>query len=197
MRTTTGADCQTGRNIEQKFRCHDLEAARTSALVAGAVQAETMHQRDVYFRAARGRLKMRWIESDLYGRSCELIGYDRVDEDGERACSYHIVPVSEPARLEALLSAVMVVRAVVNKRRRLLMAGNLRIHLDEVEGLGSFVEFEAVLGPCDDENESRARVVRWRRVLELREPVPVSYVDLLDNQGSAGDVPYRRAEANL
>jgi predicted adenylyl cyclase CyaB len=40
---------------------------------------------------------------------------------------------------------------VVEKHREIYLYRNVRIHLDEVRGLGSFLEFEAVLGPGVDQ----------------------------------------------
>ena len=187
------------RNVEQKFRCADLEAARAAALAAGAVHAETMVQRDIYFRVPRGRLKLRTIESDVHGQSSELIAYNRPDGEGERTCNYQIVRVSDSQSqgIESLLAAVLDVRVIVNKRRRLLLSDNLRIHLDEVDGMGSFVEFEAVLGPGDSEDGGRREVARWRTLLGLQEPVAVSYVDLMEGQSEAPSHPSSRREANL
>ena len=185
------------RNVEQKFRCGDLEVARATALAAGAALVETMSQRDVYFHVERGRLKLRMIESDVHGTSSELIAYNRPDGEGERACNYQIVEVSDPHGVEALLAMALSVRAMVSKRRRLLLSGNLRIHLDEVEGLGSFVEFEAVLGPGYDESAGRRQIALWRARLGLSDPVAVSYVDLLESQAGAALAPAVSAPANV
>jgi predicted adenylyl cyclase CyaB len=41
----------------------------------------------------------------------------------------------------------------VRKRRSLYQMGQTRIHLPEVEGLGTFLELEVVLGPGQGEHE--------------------------------------------
>ena len=51
---------------------------------------------------------------------------------------------------------------VVSKRRRLFLWEGVRIHLDEVEGLGSFVEFEAVLPDAGDLAGAHAKMPRLR-----------------------------------
>jgi len=192
---TTAA--QPRRNVEQKFRCGDLKAARAAALDAGAVQVQTLRQRDIYFHAQRGRLKLRSIESDLHTTASELIAYQRPDGEAERTCTYHILPVTQPQRVEVLLGAVLGIRAIVRKSRRLLMSDSLRIHLDEVEELGSFVEFEAVLGPGHEEPEGRRLIAVWRALLGLSDSVPVSYVDLLESQSGAALAPAAAAPANV
>ncbi len=53
--------------------------------------------------------------------------------------------VSSPGRLRELLGRALGVIGTVEKTRRLFMFHHVRIHLDEVEELGSFIELEAVL----------------------------------------------------
>ena len=47
------------------------------------------------------------------------------------------------------LAGVLKTRGVVTKRREVFLIGRTRVHLDDVKGLGTFVELEVVLG--DDE----------------------------------------------
>jgi len=69
----------------------------------------------------------------------------------------------------------------VEKRRRLLLHENVRIHIDEVEGLGSFLELEAVAAPDSDLSTEQDRVSRLRAALEVGDDslVAGSYSDLL------------------
>ena len=129
------------QNIEIKYRCADLRAVEAAALDFGAVDHGLLVQRDTYFRCASGRLKLREIE----GASAELIGYHRPDAAEARASDYTVVKVADAAGILAALTATLGVVNVVAKRRRLLLWENVRIHLDEVEGLGTFAEFESVM----------------------------------------------------
>jgi predicted adenylyl cyclase CyaB len=81
-----------------------------------------------------------------------------------------------------LLSAAMGVRAVVRKRRTLLMLDNIRIHLDEVDRLGAFVEFEAVLDATQDPHANTERVRSLVAALELPpdDAITTSYGDLIE-----------------
>lgn len=175
------------RNIELKARCADLEAAAAAAEAHGARFVRVEDQRDTFFPAPRGRLKLRertWREGhDQRDMSdAELIAYERADVGGTRESRYRVVPVIEAAALTAALAAACGLRGVVVKRRALWMWHNVRIHLDAVEGLGSFVEFEAVLGAEDDEAEGHQRVAALQRALGLADAaiVPVAYADLLE-----------------
>jgi homotetrameric cytidine deaminase len=64
----------------------------------------------------------------------------------------------------------------------------VRIHLDEVRGLGSFVELEAVAQPGSDLARERAQVARLRDALDIRDDALVegSYADALRG-GPAAD----------
>ena len=173
-----------GLNLEQKFQCDNLGLTLQAALEGGAEPADVLVQRDVYFRAAIGRLKLRLVNAEHGPPAAQLIAYDRPDGAIERLCTYLLVPVTRPLELEAALTASLGVRATVCKRRRLLMSRNTRLHFDEVEGLGTFVEFEAVLGPGDTREDAHAQIARWRTLLGLVEPVPRSYVDLLEERSA-------------
>jgi homotetrameric cytidine deaminase len=141
----------------------------------GAVDQGTLRQTDTYFAARRGRLKLRSQE----GAVGELIAYRRPDSAEAAESTYVRVPASESV-LEALDSALGTT-VVVSKRRQLFLWEGVRIHLDEVEGLGSFVEFEAVLPDAGDLETARAKVARLRSELGIEDDalVPVGYSDLL------------------
>src|SRR5215210_3463673 len=134
---------EASRNVELK--AHDPDPARTleRALAAGAEDRGLLRQRDTYFAVARGRLKLR--EEEPGGAT--LIAYERPDDASERVSSYRLVPVPEPEPLRAALAAASGVSVVVVNRRRLLRWETVRIQLDDVEGLGAFLELEAVAGP--------------------------------------------------
>jgi len=142
------------RNIELKARLADLEAARKTAEALATKRLGVQHQIDTYFHCRRGRLKLRQIN----GLSAELVWYARPDEPGPKASDYLQVPVSNPETLKAALSAGLGVRAIVDKRREIFLWHNVRIHLDQVAGLGTFLELESVLGPTVSEDRGRAQL---------------------------------------
>jgi homotetrameric cytidine deaminase len=156
------------RNLEIKAR--DADPARTlqAALDLGAEDRGELTQRDTYFAGARGRLKLR----EQTPGEAELIQYRRPDEDGPRLSEFRVVPAA--AELREALEAALGTLAVVEKRRRLLIADGVRIHLDDVDGLGTFVELEA---PEDGDQE--AKVERLTEALAIGEPIPGSYSDLV------------------
>lgn len=169
------------RNIEIKLRVDDWEALLPRLRVhPGVHDRGHLDQRDVFFRCARGRLKLRLIS----GAPAQLIHYARADAAAWRASDYTIVETADGDNLCTLLEEVLGRRGEVRKRRHLYVIDNLRIHLDEVEGLGRFVEIEAVVDTAHDESACRHRAGQLLHALGLAGARTESraYIDLLESQ---------------
>ncbi len=147
-------------NIEIKARCADLREATRIARRLGARPLGIERQRDTYFglplsRAAAGarlKLRERWPAANQRATaassstSAQLIPYARPSIAGPKRSRYAVIPVEEPHMVRSLLSDMLGVVKVVDKRRTVFLLDNVRIHLDRVRGLGTFLEFEAVVG---------------------------------------------------
>jgi predicted adenylyl cyclase CyaB len=165
-------------NVEIKARCADLAALRARVERIATARVGVDHQRDTYFRTRAGRLKLR--ESSLSGG--QLIPYLRPDAAGPRRADYRVIPVPDPEATRRLLADLLGVHREVRKRREIFLVENVRVHLDEVEGLGAFLELEAVFdGSAEAEPAERARVDRLLAELGIREAdlVPTSYEALV------------------
>jgi homotetrameric cytidine deaminase len=164
-------------NVELKARDPNPEVTAARCLNLGAVSAGTLTQRDVYFQTRHGRLKLRTQDEG----GSELIAYRRPDATEASESTYVRAAVSES--VSEALDAALGMTVVVPKRRRLYLWEGVRIHLDEVEGLGSFIEFEAVLPDAGDLETARAKVARLRSELGIEDDalVSVGYADLLLN----------------
>jgi len=169
------------RNLEAKFRLDNLALAEERARKAGYERRAILHQRDTFFVVPNGKLKLR-EEND----PAKLIFYRRKESGPLRLSSYDIVVVAEPAATREMLSAALGVLAVVTKERTLFKRGNIRLHLDRVEGLGDFGEIEAVIASGDDPERSRAAVDELLTTLEVdsRGLIDVSYFELQLNRDS-------------
>jgi predicted adenylyl cyclase CyaB len=164
-------------NVEIKARARDpAELYRRAADLSGG-PAEQIAQEDVVFPVPQGRLKLR-VFSPERG---ELIAYRRDDRPAAKTSEYAITPTQDPASLRATLAAALGVQIVVRKQRRLFRVGQTRVHLDEVEGLGAFVELEYVLRPGEDRGRGAAEIARLMRRLDIRDEdlVATAYADLL------------------
>ncbi len=165
------------RNIELKIRDLDSEQSLVICESLGAEARGTLRQRDTYFQVAHGRLKLREEE----GATAQLIAYERSNLAEPRESSYRIVPAEDSDGLKAALAETLGVRVTVAKRRRLFLWEGVRIHLDRVEGLGDFIEFEAVVadeGLDRDGAEKRVEDLRRAFALEADQLVGESYCDL-------------------
>ncbi len=179
------------RNIELKVPFTLTPQRRAVLDRLGARLQATLRQTDTYFHCSTGRLKLRQIvESSADGReraSAELIGYCRADDAGFRSSDYAVSPVGDASSMLAVLSAALGLRCVVRKRRDVLLCHNVRIHLDDVEGLGTFLEFEAVVDPLDsgefaDEALSSDRLATLCAALEINpaQAIAGSYSDMVE-----------------
>jgi predicted adenylyl cyclase CyaB len=95
---------------------------------------------------------------------------------------YRIVAVPDPAELKAALTDTLGIRVEVRKARRLFLWEGVRIHLDQVEGLGSFIEFEGV-ATADTEADGFVPLLidlRRRFGIEDDDLPAVSYSDLVE-----------------
>ena len=167
----------SSRNLEIKAQDPDPPRTLEVALELGEDRG-VLEQRDTYFHAVTGRLKLR----ETAGAHAELIAYARADLAGPKVSHYRLVPVYDPAALSAALGAALGVRGVVEKRRRLVVWRNVRIHLDEVAGLGRFVELEAVAASSGGLEAEREKVDELRRALGIADDrllVPRGYAELL------------------
>jgi len=151
------------RNVELKAT--DPHPQRSLEVVRGlgAEDQGVLHQRDTYFRVPSGRLKLR--EQEPGGAS--LVQYDRVDAAEARESRYRLVPVSDPAETREALEAALGTLAVVEKDRHLLLWEGVRIHLDDVVGLGSFIELEGVAAEGSDLLSELERVTQLTEALDI------------------------------
>jgi predicted adenylyl cyclase CyaB len=165
-------------NIEIKARATDLDRIAARARDLGGGPETLIIQEDVFFRVADGKLKLR-IFPDGTG---QLIRYRRASGTEPRPSDYTIAPTTDPAALRSILSDVLGQTAVVKKRRRLILIDQTRVHLDEVEGLGSFVELEVVLRDGQSESEGRTIAADLMTHLGISEDdlLSQSYVDMMD-----------------
>ena len=144
------------RNVELKAADPDPERSLGVCRALGAEDRGVLVQRDTYFRAASGRLKLR--EETPGGAT--LIQYERPDGAQPRVSAYRLVAIADAETARAALTTALGTLCVVEKERHLWLWHGVRIHLDRVRGLGAFVELEAVAAARSDLREERARVAR-------------------------------------
>jgi len=161
------------RNVEWKGELLDPAAAERICEELGAKRIGVLEQRDTYFPVSDGRLKRR----ECTGRSDEWIHYFRDDTSGARRSEYTLHTPEEAAVRFDL--AGLEPWVVVAKQRTLYLHGEVRIHLDRVEKLGTFFELEALVNERQSEVQARQELERLLSALKpaLGAAVASSYSD--------------------
>jgi predicted adenylyl cyclase CyaB len=144
----------------------------------GAEDRGVLLQEDTYFDVPRGRLKLRRERGAL----AHLIAYERPNDSGQKESRYRIVEVEDDLELEAALASALGIKTVVRKARQLFLFKGVRIHLDRVDDLGSFIEFEGVATPEDPDLarfEALLADLRHRLGIQDADLIGGSYCDLV------------------
>ena len=166
-------------NIEIKARARNFDEIRRRAEELSKTSAEVIAQEDTFFRTPAGRLKLRIFAEDRG----QLIYYNRLDQEGPKRSDYHIAHTSDPANLRRVLELAYGIRGVVRKTRYLYLVGQTRVHLDDVDGLGQFMELEVVMreGQSDAEGQAIAEGLMESLGVEKTDLLDGAYMDLLES----------------
>ncbi len=165
-------------NIEIKARVRDFDEIRRRAEELSDTPVEVIPQEDTFFNTSKGRLKLRVLSPD----KGQLIYYTRPDQEGPKRSDYHISLTSDPENLKHVLELAYGIRGVVRKTRYLYLVGQTRVHLDDVEGLGQFMELEVVMrdGQSDTEGQVIAEGLMMALGMERSDLLEGAYMDLLE-----------------
>lgn len=140
--------------VELKARVDSSQEIERRLRAAGACFQTTLHQRDVYFRRVLGRLKLR-IQRP--GRD-QLVWYDRPDRADTKESRIVLTPLPTDHGLEPVLSSALGIRVIVTKTRNVFEWRGTRVHVDDVEGLGAYLEFERTLEPAAPPSSAHAEL---------------------------------------
>ena len=143
---------------------------------SGGRYIATMKQVDTYFNVPKGRLKLREIDD----KESMLVYYERPDQLASKESNYFIYPSADGRALKDILSKSLGIKIEVRKTRELYMIGYTRVHLDEVSGLGQFMELETVI-ENQSENEAKKENLDIISKLEIKgsDMIKNSYSDML------------------
>ncbi len=162
------------KNLELKAKFPNIKRAEDIARAIAESDPEVLEQTDTYYIVPRGRLKQR--ESN--GKQAELIWYDRDEESADRYSVYERVPLDNAPGFIAILKQSLDVDVRVKKHRTVYTWNDCRIHLDLVEQLGPFVEFEVMENHRNDEKERLNFLVEKFGITDL-DIINCSYADLI------------------
>lgn len=164
-------------NVEIKARCSDASFIRNYLLSNGADFKGTDEQTDTYFNVPNGRLKLR--EGNIENN---LIFYERTNQAGPKNSHFHLIKVEDAEGLKEVLTKSNGVKVVVKKKREIYFIKNVKFHIDEVPGLGSFVEIEAGNMTADlSQEELKQQCDFYLKEFRVKQEdlIEVSYSDML------------------
>ena len=166
-------------NIEIKAHVRDFDEIRRRAEQLSNMPVEIIPQEDTFFNISRGRLKLRVLSED----KGQLIYYTRPDREGPKRSDYHISLTPDPKNLKRVLELAYGIRGIVRKTRYLYLVDQTRVHLDDVEGLGQFMELEVVMreGQSDAEAQLIAEGLMAALGVERNDLLEGAYMDLLES----------------
>lgn len=168
------------RNIEIKAQLSYQQyqsAIDLAEELAGKVAQELL-QTDTFFNVPDNRLKLR----EFADSNAELIAYAREDCEDPVASKYFRTTIGQPDQLIDGLALTLGVRGIVKKKRLLFLVGQTRIHLDDVDQLGHFLELEVVLEDqqTDAYGIQIADGLLDRLGVDKGQLVSAAYIDLLE-----------------
>ncbi|XP_078409267.1 uncharacterized protein LOC144687280 [Cetorhinus maximus] len=165
------------RNVEIKAAVRDWNQLMEKAKRLSKSEGVLILQEDTFFNVLKGRLKLR----NLKNGGGQLIFYQRADMDGPKLSDYSISPTADPDGLTVVLSDALGVKGVVKKERWLYMVGQTRIHIDQVHGLGNFMELEVVLSEDQslEEGEAIAQKLMDELGIKKEDLMTGAYMDLI------------------
>jgi len=165
-------------NIEIKARVDDFNSLQHKTEQLSDTPCQVIPQEDTFFNCPQGRIKLRELAPDRG----QVVYYLRQDVTGPKHSEYKIFETNDPAGLKMILAEAYGVRGVVTKVRYLYMTGQTRIHLDDVKGLGKFMELEVVLRPdqSDAEGQAIAENLMHRLGIQEGDLIDTAYMDLME-----------------
>jgi predicted adenylyl cyclase CyaB len=165
-------------NIEIKARVKDLTHLKSRAESLSDTPLQVIPQEDTFFNIPKGRLKLRVLASN----HAQLVWYARADDTGTKRSDYQIHETGDPESMKSILALALGVRGVVRKTRYLYLVGQTRIHLDDVEGLGHFMELEVVIQPgqSDAEGQAIAEDLMTKLGIDSTDLLDGAYMDMIE-----------------
>ena len=168
-------------NVELKARLVSASQAHQVARELSTGSVERQFQLDTYFSCQHGRLLLREIDH----HRGQLIWYQRADQAVARESHYRLVEIDDAGLLRQALGEALGISGKVEKNRTIYWYENVRIHVDEVESLGIFLEFEAVISESCDRVAAVAKLERLSEAFGIgaNDVLTMSYGDMVATEG--------------
>ena len=164
-------------NVEFKAKCYNPEHLFNQLIELKADYKGEDHQIDTYFETTTGRLKLR--EGSI---EKNLIYYNRENLKGSKTSKIILDRPSPDSNIKKILELTNEVKAIVDKKRKILFIDNVKFHIDNVKGLGSFMEVEAIDADGKrTESELKDQCDYYQKLLGINDDdmQSISYSDML------------------
>lgn len=183
-RTPARRRLRMAKNIEIKGKLVSVEGVRRTVESMASGPPQFLQQVDTFFHVPKGRLKVRSFPDG----SGELIAYHRPDRTGPKESAYTKISHPKADTLLEALATVLPVRGTVRKGREVFLVGRTRVHIDQVENLGWFLELEVVMAPGDSQEEGIEEAQQLLETLQVGEEflLAEAYIDLLEEREEQG-----------
>ena len=169
------------KNLEIKAHCKNTDKTEELIKKIATSFLGTDHQIDTYFFTKNGRFKLR--ESSLSGSY--LIPYIRNDQTNAKLSLYEKIDVENAKNVKSIFENLLGIDVIVKKKRKIYLFKNVRIHLDEISNLGSFIEFEAVFDKSNsNEKEENEKINFLLNYLDVKQEdlISKSYENLMKDK---------------
>ena len=165
-------------NIEFKAKLNNRNLAENIIAKYSQASPEILKQQDIFYNFKPGRLKMRTVNSS----ESELIFYIRHNITGIKISKFNRIKLKNPRLVNSVLSKLMGKIGEVKKIRTLYLKENIRFHLDEVIGLGNFIEVEYILPKNERRELAEKKVDDIIKILKIKKKdfIDVSYMDMIN-----------------
>lgn len=168
-------------NVEVKAKSEKIENIRNYLMENKAKYLGIDTQTDTYFLTNYGRLKLR--EGNIEN---SLILYYRENTEGSKLSNINLVKLETNSGLSEILEKSNGILTIVKKAREIYFIENVKFHIDIVEGLGEFVEIEAIdTNGEKNKEELTQQCEHYMNCFEIKKQdiINVSYSDLIIQNG--------------
>ncbi|RLF24672.1 MAG: class IV adenylate cyclase [Thermoprotei archaeon] len=169
--------------VEAKFRVEGLEEVKYRLHRLGAIHIADYTQVDTYFnhpsrdfRATKEVLRLRQEDGHAY------LTYKSLVESTFKAREEVEVEVGNAKLMMEILERLgfKVVAKIVKRRQEYKLFNNCRVCLDEVKGLGKFIEIEVIARDKDEGERYMVQVIKSLG-LDSEKVITKSYLEMLLN----------------
>ena len=167
------------KNREFKAKVNHLEWYEQKLLKLNPTFKGTDYQKDTYFNVGTDK-KLKLREGNIENA---LIYYERPEVADEKSATILLYKHQPDVQLKLILEKLHGIDIIVEKERKIYFCDNIKVHFDQVKGLGTFLEVEAI----KDEDSSITELELDKQCREMRvyfsiqdeQLLAYSYADLL------------------